>query len=107
MTGSLLQTAPERVEGVTWDQFLVALRRGSATPKIRAWQPGDHAALVGPTGDGKTTLAGGILRLRKWALELDPKGEATTLGTSGFVQITGLPPPGRTQQDVAEDKPVR
>ncbi len=107
MTGSLLQTAPERVEGVTWDQFLVALRRGSATPKIRAWQPGDHAALVGPTGEGKTTFAVGILRLRKWVLALDPKGEDTTLGKSGFVRITGLPPPGRIQQDVAEDKPAR
>lgn len=103
----MLQAAPERVEGVTWDQFLIALRRGSTTPKIRAWQPGDHAGLVGPTGEGKTTFAVGILRLRNYVLALDPKGEDTTLSKSGFVRINRLPPPGRIQQDIAEGKPAR
>jgi hypothetical protein len=99
--------APEVVEGITWDQFLVALRRGSTRPVIRAWQPGDHVALVGPTGEGKTTFAVGLLNLRKYDLALDPKGEDTTLSRSGFVRITRLPPPGWVQDDIAEGKPAR
>lgn len=93
--------------GVEWDRFLIGLQRGSRTPVIRAWQPGDHVALVGPTGEGKTTFAVGILSLRKFVLALDPKGEDTTLSASGFTRITRLPPPGYIQDDVAEGKPAR
>lgn len=106
-TPLLLRPGPERVEGVTWAQFLIALRHGSLFPKIRAWNPGDHVALVGPTGEGKTTLAVGILRLRQWVLALDPKGEDHTLTKSGFTRIKGLPPPGRIQDDIAEGKTAR
>jgi hypothetical protein len=102
-----LQTAPETVEHVKWDRFLIALRRGSTTPKIQAWDPGDHVALVGPTGEGKTTFAVGILRLRDWVLALDPKGEDTTLTKSGFTRIATIPPPGKIQQEVAEGRPAR
>lgn len=107
MTISFLQRAPEQVEGISWEQFLIALRRGSVTPKIRAWNPGDHVALTGPTGEGKTTFAVGILRLRSWVLALDPKGGDATLAKSGFTQILGLPPPGRIQDQIAEGKPAR
>jgi hypothetical protein len=99
--------APEVVEGVTWDQFLIALKRGSSRPVIRAWQPGDHVALVGPTGEGKTTFAVGLLKLRRYDLALDPKGEDTTLARSGFTRITSLPPPGWVRDAVAEGKPAR
>jgi hypothetical protein len=97
----------ERVEGIEWPKFLIALQRGSATPRIRAWQPGDHVALVGPTGEGKTTFAVGILQLRLFVLALDPKGEDTTLARSGFTRITRLPPPGYIQDDIALRKPTR
>ena len=98
---------PETVEGVSWDKFLIALQRGSNKPRIAAWDPGDHVALVGPTGEGKTTFAVGILGLRKFVLALDPKGEDTTLSKSGFQRLKKLPPPGRVQNDVAEGKPAR
>lgn len=107
MTQLDLRPAPERVEGITWSQFLIALKRGSTTPKISAWNPGDHVALVGPTGEGKTTVAVGLLRLRQWVLALDPKGEDTTLGRSGFQRITSLPPPGYIQDQIAEGHPAR
>src|SRR5260370_37426165 len=97
---------PEEVYGIVWDRFLVALRRGSTRPLVRAWQPGDHIALIGPTGEGKTTFAVGILGLRKWVFALDPKGEDTTLSKSGYLRIKSLPPPRRIQQDAAEGKPA-
>jgi hypothetical protein len=104
---TLLSDRPqENVVGAAWDHFVMALRRGSRTPLIRAWDPGDHVACVGPTGEGKTTVAVGLLGLRKWVLALDPKGEDTTLAKSGFLRIKNVPPPRRIQQDVAEGKPA-
>jgi hypothetical protein len=55
-----------------------------------AWAPGMHWALIGPTGEGKSTHAVGILGLRKWVLALDPKGEDDTLQASGWQRITHL-----------------
>jgi len=71
------------------------------------WAPGAHWALIGPTGEGKSTHAVGLLRLRKWVLALDPKGEDDTLQASGWQRITSLPPPRRMQKDVQEGKPMR
>lgn len=58
------------------------------------WKPGEHLAIVGPTGEGKTTLAVPLLKLRKWVIALDPKGEDETLQKSGFTRITRLHTPG-------------
>ena len=55
-----------RVISAEWDLFLDWFKDN--------WHPGDHAALIGPTGEGKSTFAVGILGLRKWVLALDPKG---------------------------------
>ncbi len=88
-----------RVVAVPWEIFLRWL--------ADTWEPGQHFALVGPTGEGKTTFAVGILGLRKWVLALDPKGEDDTLTASGFTRITKLPLPRRIRNDIAEGKPAR
>jgi hypothetical protein len=81
------------------------------------WEPGQHLAIVGPTGEGKTTLAVPLLQLRKWVIALDPKGEDQTLQKSGFTRVTkfstGLTGratpklPRKIRNAVAEEKPAR
>jgi hypothetical protein len=108
------------VIGLPWDRFKAYMRW--------AWKPGQHIALIGPTGEGKTTFAAGILADRKWVLALDPKGEDETLTDSGFQRVSYLPNEARSlwrkaghmghsqrspscweciQNDVAEGKPAR
>jgi hypothetical protein len=87
-----------------------------------AWHPGMHWALVGPTGEGKSTLAVALLRLRSYVLALDPKGEDETLAASGYRRVTRLPGsprpwwkfwvpadrfPRDIQRDLDEGRPVR
>lgn len=103
---ALIGREPETVEGVSWDRFLHALRNGSRAPLIRAWDPGDHMAGVGPTGEGKTNAIVQMLRLRRWVLALDPKGEDPTLSATGWPRLTSVPPPRKIQQALAEQKPV-
>lgn len=62
-------------------------------PLPSPWKPGGHWALIGPTGEGKSTFAVGILGLRKWVLSLDPKGEDETLEASGYERLRTMPPP--------------
>lgn len=71
------------------------------------WTPGSHFALVGPTGEGKSTFAVHALRKRKFVLALDAKGEDDTLESSGFTRITEFPLPRRIRNDIAEGKPAR
>jgi hypothetical protein len=66
---------------------------GMRLPLPAPWKPGGHWALIGPTGEGKSTFAVGILGLRKWVLSLDPKGEDETLEASGYERLTDIPPP--------------
>lgn len=75
------------------------------------WFPGAHWALVGPTGEGKTTVAVALLALRKYVLALDPKGEDETLAASGYERVIGLPPrkafPKDVQEALDDGRPVR
>lgn len=76
----------------------------------QAWQPGQHIALIGPTGVGKSTFAAHLLPLRKYVVALDPKGGDTTLGSltkAGFVRVSQWPPPRRIMRDIEEGKPAR
>lgn len=71
------------VVGLPWEQFLAYMRW--------AWKPGQHIAMIGPTGEGKTTFAAGLLSQRNWVMALDPKGEDETLTASGFERVAHLP----------------
>lgn len=90
---------PVRVVSLQWNIFLRWLESN--------WEPGEHFALIGPTGEGKTTFAVGILQLRKWIMALDAKGEDGTLAASGFERVTKFPLPRKVRDAVAEGKPAR
>lgn len=65
-----------------------------ATMKLN-WRQGQHIAVMGRTGRGKTTLARDLLALREWAVVLGVKREDDTLATfpkAGFRKITSWPP---------------
>jgi hypothetical protein len=54
------------------------------------WDPGQHWALIGPTGEGKTTFAVGVLGTRRFVMALDPKGDDETLAGSGYVKVASI-----------------
>lgn len=90
------------VLGLGWDDCLAWFDE--------RWEPGQHVALCGPTGVGKSTLANGILPLRKYVLALDPKGGDTTLSAllrRGFTRIDKWPPPRQVRRDIEDGKPAR
>ena len=87
------------IVGVPWSVFLAWL--------ADAWEPGQHLAIIGPTGEGKTTFVVGILGLRQWVIALDPKGEDETLAASGFMRVTSLPLSGDIRNRIAEGQPAR
>lgn len=91
-------TENNRVIGVRWETFLAWL--------ADIWQPGQHMAIIAPTGEGKTTLAVPILKIRKWVMALDPKGEDDTLSESGFIRVDSLPLPRKMRNDIADGKPA-
>lgn len=93
-------SSPEvRVVSAEWSIFLRWLDA--------VWNAGQHFALCGPTGEGKSTFAVGILSLRQWVMALDAKGEDPTLAASGFLRVNKFPLPRRVRNDVAENKPAR
>lgn len=61
-----------------------------------AWAQGEHVALVGPTGRGKTTLALSILPKRAWTVIVGTKPKDETLSglrKFGYKRILEWPPP--------------
>lgn len=103
-TTSLTRAAEPRepvtqVVWLKWDDYLAWLA-GKLTHTTTAWgeriklgppwAPGEHMALIGPTGEGKTTHAAGILSQRKYVLALDPKGEDETLSATGYVRVSSI-----------------
>jgi hypothetical protein len=99
-------SAPARTQVVwlDWDDYLAWLR-GELTQAANAagevldlgapLAPGQHMAVIGPTGCAKTTHAVGFLGAnRRYVLALDPKGEDETLAASGYVRVKSLPKTG-------------
>lgn len=91
------------VRPLEWEDFLREFRR--------KWEPGQHVAIIGPTGEGKTTCACHLLGLRRYVLALDPKGGDSTLTRMlerrGFTRITTWPPPRKVRREIEEGKPAR
>ena len=92
------------VIGLTWPEFLEHVK-GS-------WAQGQHAALIGPTGVGKTTFAGHVISNRRWVLALDAKGGDETLDElyrHGFERLSRWPPPRNSDiwERLANREPVR
>lgn len=93
------QGVSQPVVWLGWDDYLAWLSGKLTTAKTAwgetvrlgpPWQPGEHKALIGPTGEGKTTHAVGILTTRKYVLALDPKGEDETMSASGYVRVGSI-----------------
>lgn len=95
-------SSSQRVRGVPWETF----RREFA----ERWEPGQHIAFIGPTGEGKTTIAAQLLESRRYVLALDPKGGDETLSrleARGFERITSWPPPRSVRRRIEEGEPAR
>lgn len=94
-----LRRAPAEFQAVHWSLF----EHWFAT----VWQPGMHVALVGPTGEGKSTFAVNVLKHRKYVLALDPKGEDETLAASGYERVTRWPLPSEMWDRIQQGLPLR
>lgn len=87
------------VVGADWDDFTAYFKEN--------WEPGQHMALIGPTGTGKSTFAVNVLKPRRYVLGFDPKGGDDTLAGSGYRRITSWPPPKDVWNDISDGKPAR
>jgi hypothetical protein len=90
-----------RVEGKPWKEFLKWFQTH--------WKLGEHIALVGPTGSGKTVYVVNILPMRKYVIALDAKGgdESLELLTKHGFSHSTWPLPRQDWKDIEEGKPKR
>lgn len=66
--GPLVPDIPD-IPRVTWDEFLAGF----------VWNQGEHVAMIGPTGDGKTTLGMRLLSQREYIVTFATKPRDETL----------------------------
>ena len=83
------------MEALDWDDFCDWF--GSV------WKPGEHVSLVTPTGGGKTTLAVGLLELRRYVGVISPKGLDSTLGALKLRRLLDWPGDARMTKVLEED----
>ena len=69
----------------------------------KLWRPGEHVAVIAPTGAGKSTLVGGILDLRRYVGVLDPKGDDDTLAALHYERVAHWPGTARMGKIVEEN----
>ncbi len=88
------------VEAMTWDGFRKHIRD--------TWQPGEHWAVVAPTGEGKTTfISRGLAQTRRYVLALDIKGGDKTLSSLGWERINSWPLSRKHKKKMQEDGMLR
>lgn len=88
------------VEAKGWDGFLEWFGG--------VWKPGEHLAVIAPTGAGKSTFTIGVLKqCRRYVLAFDPKGGDTTLRGSGWGRLPTWPPPSKVYEDMERGIPQR
>jgi len=86
-------------EALQWPDFLERM--------AEEWQPGEHWALIVPTGGGKTTFAGGLAKTRKYVLALDVKGGDKTLKRLKWERLVKWPLTREQRNDIEDGKPMR
>lgn len=75
-------------------------RAGFLAYMRRNWKQGQHIALIGPTGTGKTGLAAELLNIRKYVVALAVKRHDDTLKMFGGYRIIKRWPPDVTENKV-------
>ena len=86
--------------GKPWGKFLGDFRG--------EWKPGQHVAIIAPTGQGKTTVLVTLLdHCRSFVLGFDPKGGDDTLAKTGFPRLATWPPPSKDYDRMARGEPVK
>jgi hypothetical protein len=73
------ESAQEWAPVVPWEEFVNVKDRTG----IFQWNQGQHVAMIGPTGRGKTTLSLSVLPLRKYIVALATKPRDETLEKFG------------------------
>lgn len=90
---------PEIV-GKSWDSFVEDFKT--------EWRPGQHIAIIAPTGAGKTTVLVTLLdKCRSFVLGFDPKSGDDTLAKCGFPRLNSWPPPSKFYDKMARGEPVK
>lgn len=84
------------IEGLGWERF--------AERFACQWSPGQHVALIGPTGTGKTTAALHLLPMRRYVLAFDPKGGDRTLAAAKFRRLERWPGVAGMDSHLADDE---
>lgn len=95
----MTSTADVEILGLDWPDFLDYF--------AEEWKPGEHVAIVAPTGQAKTTLACGIVSQRRYCLAADPKGGDSTLKSLGWPRLPKWPPPEDVYKAIEKGEPAR
>lgn len=98
-----MEAETSTIIGMRWDDFRPWFEEH--------WEQGQHVALIGPTGEGKTNLACSFLPLREHVLALDPKGGDSTLARlktkCGFRQQSSWPLNRKQWERIEKGEPLR